>query len=91
MRGYTKDWNKIANEIKEAAGWKCENCEHPNDPGNGYALTVHHLDANPQNNDPSNLVALCQRCHLKHQHKDLKRQLWFWGPPTFLARRRQAV
>jgi len=27
-------------------------------------LTVHHIDADKSNNDRSNLVALCQRCHL---------------------------
>jgi hypothetical protein len=27
-------------------------------------LTVAHLDHDPKNNDPSNLKALCQRCHL---------------------------
>ena len=29
-------------------------------------LTVAHLDRNRRNNDPSNLAALCQRCHLNH-------------------------
>lgn len=29
-------------------------------------LTVAHLDRNSQNNDRSNLAALCQRCHLRH-------------------------
>jgi len=28
-------------------------------------LTIAHLDHNAMNNDPSNLRALCQRCHLK--------------------------
>lgn len=34
-------------------------------------LTVAHLDHDPANNDPANLKALCQRCHLRldrHQH-----------------------
>ena len=35
-------------------------------------LTVAHLDRNRRNNDPSNLAALCQRCHLAH---DLKHHL----------------
>jgi len=31
-------------------------------------LTVHHLDEQPENNAPDNLVALCQKCHLdKHR------------------------
>lgn len=29
-------------------------------------LTVAHLDRDRTNNDPSNLAALCQRCHLNH-------------------------
>ncbi len=29
-------------------------------------LTVAHLDHNPQNNDYSNLMALCQKCHNQH-------------------------
>ena len=29
-------------------------------------LTVAHLDHRPENNDPANLQALCQRCHLNH-------------------------
>lgn len=34
-------------------------------------LTVAHVDHDPSNNDPANLRALCQRCHLvldRHQH-----------------------
>lgn len=34
-------------------------------------LTVAHLDHTPENCDPSNLRAMCQRCHLnydKHHH-----------------------
>lgn len=29
-------------------------------------LTVSHKDHDPQNNDPANLQALCQRCHLHY-------------------------
>ena len=29
-------------------------------------LTIAHLDHNPQNNDYSNLRALCQKCHNRH-------------------------
>lgn len=29
-------------------------------------LTVAHLDRDSKNNDPKNLAALCQRCHLRH-------------------------
>lgn len=40
-------------------------------------LTVAHIDHNINNNDPANLKALCQRCHLihdKHQHMKSRRE-----------------
>ena len=40
-------------------------------------LTVAHLDHAPEHNDPANLAALCQRCHLAHdrdQHRQSARQ-----------------
>lgn len=62
--GYPADWPEIAQRVKDAAGWRCEHCGHPHDLESGHVLTVHHLDGNPGNCDPANLVALCQRCHL---------------------------
>jgi hypothetical protein len=32
-------------------------------------LTIAHLDHQPENCDPSNLRALCQRCHLAYDHE----------------------
>jgi len=64
---YPPDWEEIARRVKERAGWRCEHCGHPHDPVAGYTLTVHHLDGNPVNCSPENLVALCQRCHLRIQ------------------------
>lgn len=32
-------------------------------------LTVAHLDHNTSNNDPANLAALCQRCHLRYDRE----------------------
>ena len=32
-------------------------------------LTVAHVDHDPTNNAESNLAALCQRCHLRHDAK----------------------
>lgn len=58
-------------------------------------LTVAHLDRNTDNNEPENLIALCQRCHLNHdraaQHVpkrkfgsdyDGKQQLKLFKPTT---------
>lgn len=33
-------------------------------------LTISHQDHDPRNNDPGNLKALCQRCHLVHDAKE---------------------
>ncbi len=33
-------------------------------------LTVAHLDQDIKNNDPGNLEALCQKCHLDHDRGD---------------------
>lgn len=35
----------------------------------GKRLSVHHIDYDKRNNDPSNLIALCQRCHTKTNHR----------------------
>lgn len=32
-------------------------------------LTIAHLDHDTSNNDPANLAALCQRCHLRYDAK----------------------
>ena len=32
-------------------------------------LTVAHLDLQPENCDPKNLKAMCQRCHLRYDQK----------------------
>jgi 5-methylcytosine-specific restriction endonuclease McrA len=37
-------------------------------------LAAAHLDHNPTNNRPSNLKALCQRCHLLHDRKEHRRR-----------------
>jgi 5-methylcytosine-specific restriction endonuclease McrA len=40
-------------------------------------LTIAHLDHTPENSDPSNLKAMCQRCHLRydrHHHAESARK-----------------
>jgi len=64
---YPANWAEIALEVKRRAGGRCERCGHLHDPANGRTLTVHHLDGNPANCAPENLVALCQACHLHVQ------------------------
>lgn len=66
---YPSQWKEIARRIKSQHNYCCERCGHPQDPENGYALTVHHLDNNKCNVQDWNLAALCQRCHLEIQGK----------------------
>ncbi len=64
---YPPDWDEIALREKVRAQWMCENCGadcwQPISQKN--VLTVHHLDHDPSNCDPKNLVALCTVCHLR--------------------------
>ena len=39
-------------------------------------LACAHLDHDPGNNAPSNLKALCQRCHILHDREEHLRQRW---------------
>lgn len=44
-------------------GFVCQNC------GTGKNLCVHHIDKNKQNNNPNNLITLCNLCHLEKHNK----------------------
>lgn len=84
---YPDDWQEIAQAVKEAAGWCCEDCSHPHSFRLRYVLTVHHLDGNPANCDHTNLVALCQRCHLRIQATWRPGQRWLFDPPEWAVKR----
>lgn len=75
---YPPDWKEIATRVKTEAGWKCVRCGHPHDVKAGYMLTVHHLDLCPSNCNWWNCAALCQRCHLKIQHKVIMERVWMF-------------
>lgn len=75
---YPPDWAEIARSYKDSVGWVCQRCGHLHDPCAGYTLTVHHLDHDPSNCAPDNLVALCQRCHLWLQHRSLLQFVFWW-------------
>lgn len=71
---YPPNWKAISLSIREQAGWRCEFCGAENGKpnpvtGSKVVLTVMHLDHDPSNNDPSNLKAGCQRCHLRYDAK----------------------
>ncbi len=85
---YPADWIWIRHGIIARAGNCCEgspaypDCRavnvwlHPV-TGSRVVLTVAHLDHDTSNNDPANLRALCQRCHLTHdaqQHAETRKR-----------------
>jgi hypothetical protein len=72
---YPAEWPVISLWVRVSAGWTCEWCAarqgqpHPV-TGSRVVLTVAHVhDAAPENVDPRNLAALCQRCHLNHDRR----------------------
>lgn len=76
---YPDNWEEISAKAKEHAGHKCERCNVPDshNPKDGKCLTVHHLVPDTTLNEPWNLAALCQRCHLKMQHVNLFQEFMF--------------
>ena len=73
---YPADWPQIAAQVKADAGGKCVRCGHVHDVGNGFMLTVHHLDMNKSHCVWYNLAALCQRCHLSIQGRVIMERTW---------------
>lgn len=80
---YPKNWKEISLRIRfERAGGRCEfdyddfgnRCQarhgepHPI-TGSKVVLTVAHLDHTPENCSDDNLLAGCQRCHLRYDAK----------------------
>ena len=72
---YPREWPLISLWVRVSAGWRCEWCDarqgmaHPV-TGARVVLTVAHVhDPAPENVDPRNLAALCQRCHLNHDRR----------------------
>jgi hypothetical protein len=77
LRKYPKNWREIRARILERAGNRCEgspafpDCRAENGlphpvTWSKVVLTTAHLDHDPKNNDPGNLRAWCQRCHLTY-------------------------
>ena len=67
---YSPFWIIIRAKILARAGNCCELCGAPNykphwKTGSKVVLTIAHIDQDKNNNKDWNLLALCQRCHLK--------------------------
>lgn len=71
---YPKNWKAISKDCRDRAGNRCqgspafpdcraENGEPHPVTGSKVVLTTAHLDHTPENCDPENLRAWCQKCH----------------------------
>jgi hypothetical protein len=86
---YPKDWKAISAAIRARASDRCEcggecglhhdrRCIERNGQPATFAkgkivLTVAHLDHTPENCDPKNLKAMCQRCHNRYDSKNRRK------------------
>lgn len=72
---YPPNWRQIAMEKKQSVNWICESCgkqcRKQGEPFDTHrrTLTVAHLDHDPSNCSPENLMAMCAVCHLRYDAK----------------------
>ena len=59
MRRKNQQFNQIKKIVLFCYGYTCQSCFEFN-----FNLEVHHIDKNPEHNDPQNLIPLCKSCHL---------------------------
>ena len=60
---YSVDWTRTLKiSIRERDKYVCQMCTEPQ---GDEALSVHHIDYDKKNCNPTNLIALCRKCHLK--------------------------
>jgi hypothetical protein len=70
---YPTDWNQKSIKYKNIVNWKCEKC-NIDLSGHKRFLHTHHKNGNTYENGPSNLEALCIRCHAnQHNHSHLRK------------------
>lgn len=71
LNQYTKDWNSISNTYKKSQNWVCEQCG-VNLINNKILLHTHHINGQKNENNHSNLNALCVCCHAnQHMHSHM--------------------
>jgi len=66
---YPLNWKQLRGKVLERADNKCELCGKENyslsDRGTKVILTVHHIDGQKSRKNLINLIALCNKCHLR--------------------------
>jgi len=68
-KDYPPDWKELRRQVLTRANNKCELCGKENyslsDKGTTVILTVHHIDNQKSRRNLINLIALCNKCHLR--------------------------
>lgn len=65
---YGLEFNKeLKEKIRKRDNYECQECHKKQEESKGK-LSVHHIDYNKKNNSPTNLISLCQKCHVKTNH-----------------------
>ena len=65
---YPIEWTRsLRKQIRDRDNNQCQN---PNCEQNSkkYTLEVHHIDYDPKNCDPANLITICKQCNIKANH-----------------------
>ncbi len=72
-RGYLSEFNKkLKEQIRKRDNFRCQQCfRHQGELFKKckdgkmrlYKLNIHHIDFNKKNNNPNNLISLCDTCH----------------------------
>ena len=63
ITGYTKDWQKISEKVRNEHNWTCEKCGIHVSPYDHSFMEVHHKNRIKTDNRESNLQCLCIKCH----------------------------
>ncbi len=62
---YGQEFNKeLKEKIRKRDNYECQECSIKQEELK-RKLDAHHIDYNKKNNNPLNLISLCQKCHLK--------------------------
>lgn len=69
MNVYSRTFYKNRLVVLERDDYKCQCCGVGEDGKFNNKLKVHHIDVDTRNNSPSNLITLCNQCHLSLHRK----------------------
>ena len=70
---YGAEFNdELKAQIKARDNYTCQECGYKQEDLE-YPLSIHHIDYDKHNNDPTNLISLCRSCHMQ---TNFRREDW---------------